>query len=108
MFVNPFARAASEQKGPQARAALVINLWRHSQVTDRSRQTAGLAAQFTIGFGLITLSMAIAGATWRASAMFTTMTIQHAQLFQIARENSDAQLQALRRIEEKLDRLDRK
>ena len=72
-------------------------------MTDRTRQTAGLVAQFSVAFGLITLTLAIAGATWRASAMFTTVTIQHEQLFQLARENSEQQLKVLQRIEEKLE-----
>lgn len=55
-------------------------------MTDRSRQTIGIVAQYTIGVGLISLAMTIGVGIWKVSAMFTTVKVEHEQIFTLIRE----------------------
>ena len=87
-------------------------------MTDRTRQNWSIVGQFSTVIALLTIGAAI----WNLAAGFTTATRQHEQLFQqnaqifeqnakifqLLQQNSDEQLKALRRIEEKLDRVGKK
>lgn len=73
-------------------------------MTDRNRQTVSIVGLFSIAASL----MVVGAGVWRLAAGFTTATLQHDQIFQMvrqnsedARRNSEEQLKVLRRIEEK-------
>lgn len=55
-------------------------------MTERNRQTVGIVAQFTLALSVIGLAGTIAVGIWRASAMFTTVKVEHEQIFQMIRE----------------------
>lgn len=55
-------------------------------MTDRNRQTAGIVAQFTLALSVIGLAGTIAVGIWKASAMWTTVTTEHQQIFQMIKE----------------------
>ncbi len=80
-------------------------------MTSKTRQNWSIAGQLSTVVALL----AIASGLWKADAGFTTATIQHEQIFQqnaeifrLLNQNSEEQLKVLRRIEEKLDTLNRK
>lgn len=55
-------------------------------MTDRNRQNMGIVAQFTLALSVIGLAGTIAVGIWKASAMWTTVSTEHQQIFQIIRE----------------------
>lgn len=55
-------------------------------MTDRTRQTAGLVAQFGLAVSIAGLTLTLGVGIWKLSAMFTTVQVEHQQIFQIIKE----------------------
>lgn len=55
-------------------------------MTEKTRQTAGLIAQFGLAASIAGLTITIGIGIWKFSAMFTTVKIEHEQIFQMIRE----------------------